>query len=337
MPPIRSSALRGAIAITLFTAACGDTAVEPNPTHALPRAAELTTTLTTHSFSGRAADSMLKVLETGWARIGRGDERNARLAWRKRNGVPDSVHDSLLAPPQVAPNVNLAVVTSDVERPAPIVLTHFEQLHWGYRDAYLNLPASIAAEMAFSGDNGEISVGNFTMTATQTGYNYKGGGQVAAGPGEIINCSDVLLDQCSNRRHLGGVLTLQNAPFCDATANGNVTYSATNGSTSTGQTIFGGVISSGSGGSTSISVGISGTAPSCQTAQAPPPVQQPQTPTDPGGGPTPPPPSAPWVPDPPPPPTNTGPVNFYCGTVLIYQNVNGEDHLLAEADVCFPA
>lgn len=340
MPPIRSSALRGAIIVTLCTAACGETAVEPTHTHALGRAAQPTATLSTRSFSGRAADSVSSVLEAAWARLGRRDEGNARHAWRKRNGVPDSVHDSLLAVPQVMPNVNRAVLESDAERPAPSILTHVEELHWGYWNYSVNLPGAVNAEMKFVGDAGEISLGSFIITGTKTYATYSIGGKIASGPGEIIGCTDTVFAGCSNQRHLGGLMTLQNAPFCDATASGNVSYSANNSTLSSGTPLLGTLFNPTNGMSSSLTSSISGSAPACDDVKTPPPVEQPtgSGPTETGGGTGATPPPEPWDPAPlPPPPSPDGPATFYCGTVKYYQIIDGEERFLAEVDVCYQA
>jgi hypothetical protein len=339
MPPIRSTALRGAIIIPLFAAACGETAVEPRSAPVVPRR-EASSILVTRSFSGRAADSVLNVLGAAWAKRGRTHEHDAILAWRKRNGVPDSVRDSAVAPPQIMPNVNLDVVASGVERPQPQVLSHTEQLHWGLNDLLSTALASIEAEMTFIGDHGEIRLSNLKVTATRTGATYTTSGLIASGAGDLIGCSDAVFGSCSNRRNLRGVMTLAGAPYCDATSSGNISYIASYVTVSTTPGLFGSPSSTSTGDTqspTPLSAGIQGSAPACDTQQPPPSAQQPQGdgPTDPAGGPPEASPPAPWTP----PDGPSGPppsVRWYCGTVTYYQTTEGDTRLLGEIDVCYP-
>ena len=232
MPPIRSAALRGAITLTMLAVACQDSPVEPPARGPQPQPVPLVPS-PVRAFSGRAADSVMSVYESRWATASGTTPRQARLAWRKRNGVPDSVSDSTVSPPRLGPSLDIVGGEGGGTKPAPIVMSHYEQLYFG-RYGIVNTPPGVEAQMTFIGDVGEIQLGNITITRKDGGAPFKTSGRIAAGSGQILSCADVMVNQCGNSKHLSGALLLTGAPVCDASGNGNVNYSANNLASSLG-------------------------------------------------------------------------------------------------------
>jgi len=122
---------------------------------------------------------------------------------------------------------NAYLYGEETMRPPPQLLSHFEALHFGYHDSYMSVPDGIEAEVTFVGDQAEITALSVTITGNK-GSSYSTTGRIAVGSGQIISCGDVIFGGCDTRRHLGGVMVLNDAPTCDARGNGTVSYYVNN-------------------------------------------------------------------------------------------------------------
>jgi hypothetical protein len=282
----------------------------------------------------------MSVYESRWATASGSSPRHARLAWRKRNGVPDSVSDSTVSPPQLGPSLNIVDGEGSGTKPAPTVMSHYEQLYFG-RYGTVNVTPGVEAEMTFIGDVGEIQLGNITITRKDGGRPFTTTGNIASGAGQMLSCADVTVTQCGNSRHLSGVLLLDGAPVCDASGNGNVNYSANNLASSLGLQIMPLGSSNGIAASWSTNGAIGMAAPPCDNVTPPSggdetggETSQPTGGT--GAAPSP----DPWEPPPVPPPPkddNDGPTTWYCSGVIVSQIIDGQSYFLAEAQVCYRA
>ena len=342
-----STAFRGAVLLMALVAGCNDAPLAP-------RQRSLAPTLATaegghvQAFSGTRADSVMNVLEAGWARNGHPEYRQARLAWRKTNGVPDSIHVPGLQDPVVVTPPNAYLYGEETMRPPPQIFSHFEALHFGHKDKYLNVPDGIEAEVTFVGDQAEITAASVTITGNN-GSSYPETGRIAMGSGQIINCADVIFGGCDNRRHLSGVMVLYDAPTCDAKGSGTVNYYVNNINPPLG--ISYGPTSIGSAGNNDQSVSavapVSSSAGPCSSDDGEP-KQDPSTDTT-SNVPTTPPPGSPAGPPPvyngpgvpplppsyPPPGVAGGMEGFWCEQVDIYVFIGGLRTLFATEIHCY--
>jgi hypothetical protein len=230
MPPIRSSAFPAAVLIMLLASACQDAPLGPHTPSSGPLRVAPIQGVRVQTFSGRRADSVMDALEMAWGQLGHPEFGRSRHQWRQQNGVPSRIGDAQSR--QLVPTLpNAATLDEEgnsYERPAPKIISHYEVIHFGQVDQYVNVPAGIEAEMTFIGDAGDIQVGSMAISRGGGDMPYPVTGRIVAGPGELVNCQDVILGDCQNRRHLAGVMILYGVPQCDAKANGNVTYYVNN-------------------------------------------------------------------------------------------------------------
>ena len=330
-----STAFRAAVLLTIFAAACNDSPLAPR--HQPSQPAGLTPSQPgVRVFAGRLADSVVLAFDAVWARGSHPDYREARRAWRKANGISDSVGDPGFTPVPVRPN---ALLTDDEGslRPAPQILGHYEALHFGYADQNMNVPDGVEAEVTFIGDQADISASSITITK-KDGSTFPSSGEIVRGPGLIINCSDVLFGTCDNRRRLNGVMILSGAPTCDASGSGTVSYYVSNLNSPFNGAV--GIVSSGSSGSNPTSIAAAGVV-SSRASPCPAGGQQSSDstssspPTGPVGVPSgpPPPPTGPNVPYYPPSGGGTTSTYFHCDRGDFY--VNGS--LFDTTIVCYPS
>lgn len=303
------TAYRAAVLLTILAAACNDGPLAPR--HEPSSAARTTPSEAgVQVFSGRVADSVVHAFDAVWARGSYADHREARRAWRRANGIPDSVGDPGLTPIAIVPNALLGIDDGSY-RPPPQVLSHYESLYFGHTDLYTNVPDGVEAAATFVGDQAEIAIPSLTITK-KDGSSSSFHGTITKGTGAITNCADVTLGNCSNQRLLNGVMTLGSAPTCDASGSGSVSYSVSNLTSTTG-------ITSGAGSGTasaSATGSLSGTSAPC-----PPPQTSDPTTTQPSDGGTPPPPPPPIPPYDPAPPLGGGTgIYFNCEQADLYQN-----------------
>jgi hypothetical protein len=225
MPPIRSSALPAAVLITLFAGACQDAPVGPRAAPNAPASAVAHPRV--EAFSGARADSVMNVMEATWSKLGHPEYAQARLSWRKRNGIVAG-DSSARARSSTKPNAVLdegsTEITGSESGPALGIIDHYEALHFGWHDAYSNVATGVEAEITFKGDGAQINLNSLDIRRNSGGADYITSGTIATGPGQIVNCADVLVGQCDNRRHLNGVRVFYDAPWCDASGNGTVNY-----------------------------------------------------------------------------------------------------------------
>jgi hypothetical protein len=348
MQPISSTAVRAAVLLTALTGACNDAPLAPHDRSPNIPPASLAQSGRIQVFSDARADSVMNELEAGWARHGHPEYRRARLAWRRANGVPDSIGDYRLPDPAVMrPNAELMEGDGTGLRPPPQILSHYEALHFGHVDKYMNVPSGIEAEITFIGDQGEIQVGSATITGNN-GSTYPATGRVAVGPGQLINCADALFGNCENRRHLGGVMILDGAPTCDAKGSGTVNYYVANINPPISVAL--GPVSTGSAGNLQDNVAanayISNTAPPCAAGEDDGGQHTDSTDAAPvtggNGGSGPPPvydgPGVPPLPPSYPPPRIDGaPEDFWCERVDTYVYVGGVRTLFETAYECYRA
>ena len=224
MGTFTSPALRGATLAALLAGACRDAPLEPRPSARLPLGAGPQSSRV-QTFSGARADSVLEVLEAAWAAHGHPEYGQARHEWRQRNGV-EGQSKSPRTPP--AHDETPIIGNDGALRPPPRIISHNEALRFGWLNRDGGVPNSVEAEMVFIGDAGQITLNSLTITRSAGGAPYTGAGVIAVGPGEIVNCADALFGDCDNRRHLGGVILFPDAPRCDASGTGSVTFFATN-------------------------------------------------------------------------------------------------------------
>ena len=339
-----STAVRVAVLLAALVAGCHDAPLAPRQRLAAP-------TVNTaaggrvQTFSGATADSVMNVLEAGWTRNGHPEYRQARLAWRKANGVPDSIRVPIPDDPAVITMPNAYLYGEETLRPPPQVLAHFEALHFGHQDKYMNVPDGVEAEVTFVGDQTDITVPNLTITGTNRSP-YSTSGRIAVGPGQMISCTDVTFGACDNRRHLSGVMTLSDAPTCDVKGSGTVSYYVTNIT----PPINFGPISTGSGSDQSASAvaSVSSSAAPCSSDNGEQPTHDPSTDTT-STAPTTPPPGSPAGPPPgydgpgvpplppsyAPPRIDGGTEDFWCEQVDIYVYVGGLRTLFATEIHCY--
>jgi hypothetical protein len=278
---------------------------------------------------------VVRAFDAVWARGSHPDYRQARLAWHKANGIPESIGGPAFAPQPFPPNVDLISGDDGSWKPLPQIFSHYEAFHFGYHDQYTNVPDGIEAEVTFIGDQADISVSSVTVTK-KDGTTYQGSGNVIQGPGELISCGDIAYGSCDSRRRLNGVMLVPPAATCDASASGTVSYSVSNVSTP-----LGAYSTSGSGSSTantSAMGAISGTASPCTTGDGGQQTTDSTStaPTGPVGVPSapPPPPSDPYAPSYP--PTSGGTTTttyFHCEQGDIYQNGS----LFETKITCYPS
>jgi hypothetical protein len=338
-----STAVRAAVLLTALVAGCNDAPLAPRQ-----RSAALTVNTAAggrlQTFSGARADSVMNVLEAGWTRNGHPEYRQARLAWRKANGVPDRIHVATPDDRVVITMPNAYLYGEETLRPPPQILAHFEALHFGHQDKYMNVPDGVEAEVTFIGDQADITVTSLAITGTN-GSPYSQSGRIAMGPGQIMSCTDVSFGACDNQRHLNGVMVLSDAPTCDAQGSGTVNYYVTNIT----PPISFGPISTGSGGgdqSASAVASVSSSAGPCSSDGGQPP-HDPSTDTT-STAPTTPPPGSPAGPPPgydgpgvplppsyPPPRIDGGTEDFWCEQVDIYVYVGGLRTLFGTEIYCY--
>jgi hypothetical protein len=342
-----STAFRAAVLLSALVAGCNDAPFAPRQRSAAPTAATAGADQV-QAFSGAQADSVMNVLEAGWTRNGHAEYRQARLAWRKTNGVPDSVHVPGLEDPIVITLPNAYLYGEETMRPPPQILSHFEALHFGYSDQYTSVPDGVEAEVTFVGDQADITVASGTITRN-SGSTYSLSGRIAMGPGQIIGCTDGVFGACDNRRHLNGVLVLPAAPTCDARGNGTVSYYVTNItppiSVSYDPTSFG---SAGNGDqSASAAAVVSSSAGPCPSDSGQP-KQSPSSDST-SNAPAPPPPGSPAGPPPgydgpgvpplppsyPPSGVGGGTADFWCERVDVYGYVGGVRTLFTTEIHCY--
>jgi len=260
-----STAFRAAVLLPIFAAACNDSPLAPRHDPSQP-VGTTSSQPGVRVFAGRLADSVVHAFDAVWARGSHPDSREARRAWRKANGISDSVGDPGFTPVQLRPNALLTDGDGSL-RPPPQLLAHYEALHFGYFDQSTNVPDGIEAEATFIADQADISASSITITK-KDGSTYTFGGEIARGSGVIINCTDVLFGTCDNRRRLNGVVILSGAPTCDASGSGTVSYYVSNLNSTLSGPI--GIVSSGTSGdyATSIAVSraVSSTSSPCPTS-----------------------------------------------------------------------
>jgi hypothetical protein len=340
-----STAVRAAVLLTALVAGCNDAPLAPRQ-----RSAALTVNTAAggrlQTFSGARADSVMNVLEAGWTRNGHPEYRQARLAWRKANGVPDRIHVATPDDRVVITMPNAYLYGEETLRPPPQILAHFEALHFGHQDKYVNVPDGVEAEVTFIGDQADITVTSLAITGTN-GSPYSQSGRIAMGPGQIMSCTDVSFGACDNQRHLNGVMVLSDAPTCDAQGSGTVNYYVTNIT----PPISFGPISTGSGGSdqsASAVASVSSSAGPCSSDNGGQPPHDPSTDTA-STAPTSPPPGSPAGPPPgydgpgvpplppsyPPPRIDGGTEDFWCEQVDIYVYVGGLRTLFGTEIYCY--
>lgn len=350
MPPIQHAVLRGAVLFTLtWATGCHDSPLQPHP--ATPqRSVEPSPAASRRTLSGRAADSLMSVLETHLASQGHPEYRETRVAWRKLHGVPERIRETGEPAARNAAIAELGDGTDGTLKPSPRIISHYEKLYFGRNDEYFRLPTAVNAEMTFVGDVGDIQLGSLTITRNSGSSPYQASGRITAGSGQLLNCLDGFFAACGNEKYLGGMLILDGAPVCDARGSGNVNYYANNVNSSFGTALLGSFSSSTPGGiegSTSSNGSVDGIAPACVPPPAPPKgtdggediggngTNQGDGSTaggTPGTG-TPeswPPPPSPYDPSP------TGPVGWDCSGVVMSQLIGDEQIVLAEAYVCRP-
>ena len=329
-----SPALRTAVLSTILLAACTDAPLAPKrgPSQS---AHDTNSPTDVQVFVGKRADSVAHVFDAVWARRSRPDYREARHAWRKSNGFPDSIGDPGITAVPFVPNALLTTGDDGTLQPPPPpppqIISHFEALHFGYGTGYLSVPDGIEANVTFIGDQAEISAVNVTITST-SGSSFSLNGNIAQGPGPLISCTDVVLGSCDNRRLLNAVAVLPSAPTCNASGSGSVGYYVSNLNSSL--SISG---SSGTQASVTASGSVSASASPCPVAADSSGQQtSDSTTTTPSGSPSgpPPPPSGPNVPTAPPPPVPVvgSTVSFHCERGDIY--VNGT--LFETKITCYP-
>lgn len=309
-----STASRAAVLLAVFAVACNDSPVAPRHRPS-PPAAIAPIQAGVRVYAGRVADSVVHGFDAVWARGSLTDYREVRRAWRKANGISDSVGDPKFTPWPVTPSVILTSGDGSYQ-PPPRVLSHYEALHFGYATQYANVPDGVEAELTFVGDQADISLSNLTITTT-SGRSYPFSGKIAQGPGVVIGCSDVVFTGCGSQRRLNGAMTLGAAPTCNAYGSGSVSYNVSNLNTSLATT-------AGAGSSTMSAAAmgaISGTATSCPDTGAPksdPTKPADSTATSAG---SPPPPASPPPPSDPLPPSTAGVVvHLQCDQGDLYQD-----------------
>ena len=324
-----SPVYRAAVLLTIVAAACNDSPMAP------PNRSSLSTPsgAGVRVFAGRSADSVIRVFDAVWARGSRVDYRESRRAWRKANGIPDSVGDPRFTPVPFAPNALLTDGDDGSWLPPPQILAHYEAFHFGQRDQLTNVPDAVEGDVTFVGDQANVSVA--LMVTKNDGATSTYATRIAQGTGTLLGCTDVGFGNCANRRRLNGAITLGDAPTCAASASGTVSYYVSN----VGAILSGSV---GSGGnntaSASASGSVSGTASACssgdnggqQTSDS-----TSTTPSGPVGVPSapPPPPSGPNAPTSPPTSGGSTVTTFHCDRNDVY--VNGT--LFDTTITCYPS
>jgi len=327
----RSLALPAAVCL-LIAGACQDAPLGPRA----PAPASATSSprqVPIVAFSGRAADSVMELLEPTWYSLGPSLSAHSRADWRIRNNVPARITDDALLPSNVgAPNALLTSGGTSV----PQILSHFEAFYFGRHDQTSSTPSGVEAEMTFIADQGQIRVASLTVTPDSGAAPFMTSGAIVSG-GNIINCADVTAGSC-NQHHLSGVLTFSSAPDCSAHASGTVGYSATISQTSLG---FSQGSTTSSGQTVSSSAPISATAPACSSQSTTTGSQGTDSTTTPYGstGGPPPAPTGPNVPTAPPPPE--APVSgagggFVCQRTDLYQVIGASRTLLSTTIDCYP-
>ena len=329
-----STAFRGAVLLTILATACNDSPLAPRDrlSRSAPSAGSQAGI---QVFAGRQADSVVHAFDAIWARSNHPDYRQARLAWHRANGIPDSIGAPAFTPQPLPPNVDLLSGDDGSWKPLPQIFSHYEAFHFGQRDQYTSVPDGIEAEVTFIGDQADISVSSITVTK-RDGTSNQASGEVAQGAGVLINCADVLYGNCDNRRRLNGVMTVSAAATCDASASGAVSYSVSN--VSTPLSAYSTSSSGGNTASASAIAAISGTASPCTTGDGGPETTDSTrtAPTGPAGVPSAPPPSptGPYAPSYP--PTSGGTTTstyFHCEQGDIYQNGS----LFETKITCYPS
>jgi hypothetical protein len=329
-----STAFRAAVLLTIFAAACNDSPLAPP--HEPSQPGGMTPSQPgVRVFAGWLADSVVHAFDAVWASGSHPDYREARHEWRKANGISDSVGDRGFTPVPVMPN---AFLTDDEGslRPPPQILSHYEALHFGQVDRYVNVPDGVEGDVTFIGDQADISASSITITK-KDGSTFPYSGEITRGPGVIISCADVLFGSCDNRRRLNGVMILSRAPTCDASGSGTVSYYVANLNSPLSGTV--GTVSSGSSGNNPTSIAaagvVSSTASPCPAGGQQSSDSTSASPTGPVGVPSgpPPPPTGPNAPYYPPTSGGTTSTYFHCEQGDFY--VNGS--LFETTIVCYPS
>jgi hypothetical protein len=173
------------------------------------------------AFAGRSSDSLVEQVMQQWARQGHPEIGRAIDIWRRRE--LGTVSPSTLPDAGASRLISVGVDTKAL----PNVLTHREALHFGSTSGTSSIPTILEGEMTFTGDVGRIAVTSLTITS-RAGVSNVSTGDLAAGPGQLINCADITLGSCSNTRRLAGSSNLGGVPNCDASAFGTIQYTAQN-------------------------------------------------------------------------------------------------------------
>lgn len=253
-------ALPGALMLAALSVACQDAPLGPRAPAA--RAATQSGNLYQRSFAGRSSDSLVERVTSAWARHGHPEYRQAIDTWRRR--VLGTTQPNLLADAvdrrASAPMFIIDDGTGTVQAP-PQVESHRESFVFGHSGDGFDVPSVLEGEMTFVGDVGRITTGTFNVTSTG-GSRYPVVGDLANGAGQVINCADTAT--CTKR--LAGSITA-GAPFCNASASGNLVYSAQNIQSSFGTLItpLSGDTGGGTTEATSTSAYVQSQAPSCDT------------------------------------------------------------------------
>jgi hypothetical protein len=175
------------------------------------------------AYSGWQSDSLVATVMAQWARLGHPEYQRVIDSWRREHlGTTNTAALRDAPPPDsraTAPSTLLAEGDGTVKSP-PQLFGHREALHFG--NSY-GTPTVLEGEMTFAGDLGKISVGSFSIT-TKSGGAYSIGGDLANGPGQL-SCVDISI--CTSKR-LAGSLQPSGIPYCDASASGNIIYTAQN-------------------------------------------------------------------------------------------------------------
>ena len=273
-------ALPGALAVGILTGACHDAPVAPRAT-ATP--ASPVTAASVKTFSGASSDSLVQQVMTQWARLGHPEYGRAIDAWRQRHlGTARPTNLPNAPDARATPRSALLADGGETLTDVPKVLSHREALTFGSSQNGSMVPTVLDAEMTFTGDQGSIVVGSFTITSS-SGRVYQAAGSLASGTGQLVYCSALAYGQCVNSRRLAGSMRLDNAPYCNANGSGNLIYTAQTIQSSSASTIIPGVTVN-TGGNVenefSISQQLNATAPSC----APQPAVDSTTSQPPGDG-----------------------------------------------------
>jgi hypothetical protein len=216
-------ALPGVLTFSLFAGACQDAPLAPRAP-AMPA----TPRQTRSTYSGRQSDSLVAAVLAEWAKLGHPEYQREIDSWRRQHlGTtrPSELPDAP-DPRATPPSALLSEGDGTLKNP-PQVLSHREALHFGQNANGISLPTTLEGEMTFVGDEGRIAIGSFGITS-KSGGTYTLTGELAAGAGQLVSCSDPTLGSCVNSKRLAGSTFASSAPYCDATGSGSLNYTAQN-------------------------------------------------------------------------------------------------------------